>query len=120
MNEVSVLQKLVDSYNSTVHSTTGCEPKRVNKYNEMDVWLRSFKDLYNLPCKPAKLKIYNRVRIVKKKGIFEKGYSPTYTKEVFEVAEVINSIPITYKIRDMTGYVLSGIFYEQELSQVLV
>ena len=115
---INVLDKIVNSYNSSVHSTTGFAPNKVNIFNEMDVWLHSNKELYNKPCKISKLKRYDRVRLCKKKHIFEKGYSASYTNEVFEVDEVINSIPRTFKIRDLSGNIISGIFYEQELQLV--
>jgi len=115
-----IIHLILKSYNSTIHRTTGCKPNQVNRFNEMGVWLRSFKDLYSKPCKKPKLKLYDRVRVYKKKGIFEKGYTRTFTREVFEIDEVINSVPVTFKIRDLSGNKLGGIFYEQELQAVAV
>jgi hypothetical protein len=67
-----------------------------------------------------RFKLYDRVRIDKTRGIFEKGYWPSFTTELFEISEIIESIPTTYRIKDLSGYPISGIFYSQELSKVTV
>ena len=117
---VSVLQDLVEGYNSTVHRSIGVAPNSVNKRNQFDVWLKSNKDVYTKPCPANKITLFDRVRLTSKKGIFEKGYSYNYTREVFEVCEVINSVPVTFRIRDLHGEPISGIFYEQELARVII
>ena len=47
--------------------------------------------------------IRDRVRITKKKSIFEKGYTPRWTEEIFTVTELRYTDPPTYKITDMNG-----------------
>jgi hypothetical protein len=49
------------------------------------------------------------------KGVFDKGYTPNWSTEVFEVYEAIPSNPPTYRIRDMKGQTIQGLFYEPEL-----
>jgi len=114
------LPHLVRLYNQRVHSRTKYAPSKVNKYNEMDVWLESYKDLYSQPIPKPSLKLYDRVRLDKTRGLFEKGYWPAYTSEIFEICEVISSVPVTYRVRDMKGEIISGIFYSQDLSKVEV
>jgi len=36
-----------------------------------------------------KFKVDGKVRITKRKGIFEKGYTPRWTKEIFAVSEFV-------------------------------
>ena len=115
---VSVLPKILQSYNSTIHRSTGTKPRAVTKYNEMDIWMYMNRDMWNVKSKRCKLKLNDRVRLCKKRGIFEKGYSPTHTTEIFEINEEIKSIPPTFKVRDLHGEVLRGIFYEKELVKV--
>ena len=38
-----------------------------------------------------------------KKGIFDKGYTPNWTEEIFTVSEVRYTDPITYKLKDLNG-----------------
>ncbi|KAL3108063.1 hypothetical protein niasHT_018771 [Heterodera trifolii] len=48
------------------------------------------------------------------------GYLPRFTDELFTVAEVRTSrLPITYKLRDDDGELLTGWFYAQDLCLVL-
>ena len=50
------------------------------------------------------------MRIVRKKGRFEKGFTPNWTEEVFTITAVKATKPPTYTIEDTLG-----VFYEQEL-----
>ncbi|KAL3084860.1 hypothetical protein niasHT_031745 [Heterodera trifolii] len=65
-------------------------------------------------------RVGDRVRIEKHKHVFKKGYLPRFTDELFTVAEVRTSrLPITYKLRDDDGELLTGWFYAQDLCLVL-
>ena len=57
----------------------------------------------------------DRVRITRKKGTFEKGFTPNWTEEVFTISSVNATIPPTYTIKDTLGEPVQGTFYEQEL-----
>jgi len=65
----------------------------------------------------AKYKIGDKVRIHKRKGRFEKGFTPNWTEEVFIVSKVQRTDPITYKITDLNDEEVRGTFYEQELQK---
>jgi len=67
--------------------------------------------------KAPKFSVDDKVRITKKKSIFEKGYTPRWTEEVFTVSEVRYTDPITYKLNDFNGEEIKGSFYEQELQK---
>ena len=56
-----------------------------------------------------------KVRISWKKDIFEKGFTPNWTEEVFTVSEIKHTNPITYSVKDLIGEPVKGTFYEQEL-----
>jgi len=71
--------------------------KRVKKSNELDVFRNLYgDDIYDEIRKP---KIGDRVRITKKKTIFDKGYTPRWTEEVFSISQVQYTDPPTYKIK---------------------
>ena len=57
------------------------------------------------------------VRISKKKGTFEKGYTPRWTEEVFKVVEILHTTPVTYKLKDLNDEEINGTFYEPELQK---
>ena len=110
-----ILDKLVENYNNTVHSSIKMTPVEASKVeNELTV----YKNLYpenNEKTKKAKFKVGDRVRIEKKKGKFEKGYTTRWTREIFVIEKVLNTNHVTYKINDLKGEEIKGSFYEQEL-----
>ena len=63
------------------------------------------------------MQIHDRVRISKYKNIFAKGYTPSWSEEVFVIKKVKNTVPWTYVINDLNGEVIMGTFYEKELQK---
>ena len=59
--------------------------------------------------------IRDRVRVSKAKQIFEKGYTPNWSTEIFTVTKVASTNPVTYRLKDYKDQPISGGFYEQEL-----
>ena len=47
--------------------------------------------------------------------MFDQGYTPNWTEEVFVVDKVIPTKPVTYYIIDSMGEEIEGSFYEKEL-----
>ena len=71
-----------------------------------------------LSSKP-KFKVGNKVRISKyKRKVFDKGYTPNWTEEIFLVDKIQSTNPITYRSKDLNNEEIQGrqgIFYEPEL-----
>ena len=115
---IDSLDKLLDQYNSTIHSSIGMTPKEASKKrNEAKVWHNLYGDFRAVKHKAQKFKVGDQVRITKKKGIFEKGYTPRWTEEVFTISEIRYTDPITYKIVDCNNEEIKGTFYEPELQK---
>jgi transposase InsO family protein len=123
---VNLLPALIDSYNNKVHSTIKMSPiEAVKDKNNQIVYERLYKmhksrDNMN----KAKFKVGDKVRIYRWKKEFEKGYTPNWSKELFTVADVIRTHPITYQIKDLNGeYILlpnqntPAKFYAEELQR---
>ena len=51
---------------------------------------------------------------VNKKSMFEKGYTPRLTEEIFKINEVQMTRPVTYKLEDLNEERIEGFFYEAE------
>ena len=64
--------------------------------------------------KDPKFKVGNHVRIPKHKNILAKGYIPNWSKEVFVIKEVKNTVPWTYVISDLNGEKIIGAFYAKK------
>lgn len=117
LNYVKPLQRLVAAINNTTHRTIGTTPASVSKKNEQEIWNR----LYGQ--KPAAhavvYKVGDHVRITKEKHKLSKGYQPNFTQEVFVIIKVLETrIPPVYKLCDLQGEDLEGVFYPEELARV--
>jgi len=85
--------------------------------NKNQVWRNLYGDYSPPERKAPKFSIDDNVRITNKKYIFEKGYTPRWTEEVFTVSEVRYTDHITYKLKYFNGKEIKGSFYEQELQK---
>ena len=64
-----------------------------------------------------KFEIGDRVRISRTKALFEKGYLPNWSEEIYEITEVKQTNPFTYNLKDMNGETIVGSFYGDELQK---
>ena len=110
---LELLPKLIDKYNNKVHRSIGMEPNRVNAKNSVEVHKRLLKS--KIVEKRPRYKLGDIVRISKYQHVFGKGYTPNWTSELFTIAEVKKTKPITYILKDESGNIIKGGFYEQEL-----
>jgi len=83
--------------------------------NKNEVWRNLYSDYSPPERKALKFPVDDKVRITKKKSMFDKSYIPRWTEQVFTVSEVRYTDPVTYKIKDLNGEEIKGSFYEQEL-----
>jgi hypothetical protein len=112
---IDLLEQVTDKYNNTKHRTIGLKPKDVTKNNEQKV-LKSVYSHIKIAGK-HKFKVGDIVRISKAKHLFEKGYMPNWTTELFKIHKVNITNPVTYLLEDMRGQPISGGFYEAELQK---
>ena len=49
--------------------------------------------------------------------MFDKGYTPNWTEELFVIDKVMLTKPVTYKLVDLLGEEIKGSFYEKELQK---
>lgn len=114
---VDVLDSMVKIYNNTIHHSTKVTPVEASlKKNEGIVMFNLYgKEMLSSAATAAKFKVGDKVRITVKKGVFEKGFTPRWTEEVFTISKVQNTDPPTYKIKDCAGEEIIGTFYESEL-----
>ena len=59
----------------------------------------------------------DRVRISKFKNIFAKGCTPNWSKEIFIVDEICDTVPYTYNLKDLNDEEIIGSFYDRELQK---
>jgi Integrase core domain/Chromo (CHRromatin Organisation MOdifier) domain len=119
---VEVLPRLMEAYNNAEHRTIGMEPSSVNGKNEMLVRKRLYEQHRKKVPKNAKPKFFvnQPVRLTILKTTFEKGYTGNWGREVFYVDKIYRQyLPFMYRVRDVTGEVVKGRFYELELQPVI-
>ena len=115
---IDILQDLVKQYNNTKHSSIKMTPVEGSmKKNEKKVFENLYGEIGTVSKKKPKFKLGDFVRIPRKKGTFEKGYTVRWSEEVFKVVEILHSVPITYKLRDLNDEEIKGSFYEEELQK---
>ena len=112
---IEILPDLIDSYNNTYNSSIKMTPNSVNDENKHNVWNTLYGD-YKRPLK-AKLTVGDSVRISKNSRLFTKGYTTNWSEELFTVSSVLRTIPVTYTIKEYSGDLISGTFYERELQK---
>ena len=115
---INMLDKLIMNYNNRFHTTIGMTPIQASmSNNQITVIENTLNKTNNIAKGKAKFKLGDRVRISRIKGVFEKGYLPNWSEEVYIIEGVLNTTPITYKIKDTLGEILEGSFYQQELQK---
>ena len=105
-----VLDDIVNEYDNTKHSTIKMKPKDVKNDNK-----RVYIDEHNK--KSARYNVGDRVRISKFKNIFAKGYTPNWSREIFIVNRINDTVPYTYNLKDLNYEEIIGSFYYRELQK---
>ena len=80
---LEVLPDILHSYNHTVHRSIGMKPADVTSKDELKIWMKNKTPEDKSRKEPVKEG--DVVRISKSKTIFEKGYLPNWTEELFKV-----------------------------------
>ena len=105
-----VLDDVVNKYNNTKHSTIKMKAIDVGDYNK-----RAYVDEHNE--KDSRFKLGDRVRISKFKNIFAKGYTRNWSKEIFIVYKINDTVVYTYNLKDLNEEEIIGSFYDIELQK---
>ena len=109
---IDVLPSMVEKYNNTYHRSIKLKPTDARKpanYKHMNNALNARK------ATPPRFHVGDKVHIVRKNGIFEKGFTPNSTEALFTITAVKATKPLTYTIEDTLGEPVQGTFYEQGL-----
>ena len=93
-------------------------PSDVNAQNESIVRSRLF-ELHQVPRIKWKYHVGQTVRIKQTKQTFKKGYEASWTEEIFTIHALYPSDPPTYILKDFSGEVIKGKFYELEIQPVI-
>jgi hypothetical protein len=118
-NWIDEIEKIVTKYNNTKHRTIGTTPNKARENTEA-VLEYVAKHQQKTKDNRQSFKVGDKVRISRVKGTFEKGYLPNWSMAVYTVDEVLNTNPVTYKLKEYDGEVLEGSFYNEELQKTKI
>ena len=106
------LDDIVNEYNNAKHNTIKMKPKDVGNINKR-VYIEHNE-------KSSRFKLGDRVTISKFKNIFAKGYTPNWSREIFIVNKINDTVPYTYNIKDLNDEEIIGSFYDRELQKSIL
>ena len=100
-----VLDDVVNKYNNSKHNSIKMKP--IDVKNNKRVYIDEHNE------KDSRFKRGDRVSISKFKNIFAKGYTPNWSKEIFIVDKINDTVPHTYNIKDLNDEEIVGSFYDR-------
>ena len=113
-----VLDDILNEYNNTKHSTIKMKPIDVKNNNRVYIDEHNEKDTTkSSSSERSRFKVGDRVRIFKFKNIFAKGYTPNWSREIFIVNKINDTVPYMYNIKDLNDEEIIGSFYDRELQK---
>ena len=119
---IDILEQLVSSYNNSLHRSIGMKPSDVKEKDNERVWHRLYGKMSQrvMPLRKNHApKVDSAVRVAKSKTIFDKGYIPNWTGELFHVREIKHRLPKPlYKLADYADEDIAGTFYPEEVQKV--
>ena len=117
-----VLDDTVNEYNNTKHSTIKMKPKNIKddttKSNAIARNKRVYIDEHNE--KSARYNVGDRVRISKLKNIFAKGYTPNWSREIFIINKINDTVPYTDNLKDLNDEEILVSSYDRELQKSIL
>ena len=114
---LTVLPNVIKNYNATPHRTIGMAPDQVTNKNSPDIYKKVFGDT-NLKVIP-RLAVGDRVRTLREKKEFEKGYTENWSDNIYIIKKVLQKAGVVwYKLEDFDKRTLPGIHYYWQLNLV--
>jgi len=118
-----MLPKLMGDYNTSKHRSLKMTPTKASEPESEQILFRRQKsdvlEQTTVPKNPPKFKLGDWVRISREKNVFEKGFLINWTREIFQVVSILHSNPRVYELKDTSGEMIKGAFYEQNMQKTL-
>ncbi|KAL3108119.1 hypothetical protein niasHT_015934 [Heterodera trifolii] len=104
---IDVVQDIVRAINHSPNSTIGMRPADVNFKNAEALRQKLHNAAENVVRRQPKYRVGDRVRIEKYKHVFQKGYLPRFTNELFTMAEEIGQILSEFELNSVAHGLLA-------------
>ena len=114
---IDLLDDIIKNYNKTPHRMIGMAPQDVTDENRDEIYKRLYPNAgITIVCK---LKIGDKVRKIREKSLFDKGYTKKWSDEIYKITVSRQSHSVCwYKIRDLDNKPIPGIWYYYQLKLV--
>ena len=113
---IDVLPSMVEMYNNTYRRSIKLTPSDArNPVSYQRVHNVLYAKVNARKATSPKFHVGDKVRITRKKGTFQEGFTPNWTEEMFTIRSVKATKPPTYTIKDTIGEPVQGTFHEHEL-----
>ena len=114
---IDYLEDIQNNYNNTYHRTIKMAPNEVTAENLKKVFKNMYPD--NDVTIKCRLKKGDRVRIALNREIFDKGYTPAWSEDIFEIIKVFQRGGVCwYRLRDKDNKVYPKSKYYYQLNKV--
>ena len=114
---IDVLDQFIANYNATYHRSIKMAPDDVTESNRRQVFATLYPKLQDNTT--PRLSKGDRVRILRQKNIFEKGYTRNWSEEIYVIVEALSDSGVDfYKIADLEGNTLPRYKYYWQLNLV--
>ena len=107
---ISILPSLINEYNNSKHRTIGMTPLEAD--TKPTTVIVKQRKIINAKIK---FNVGDNVRISTYKGVFTKGFLPSWSTEIFKIVKINETLPTTYQLQDYTGKPIAGCFYSEEI-----
>jgi len=112
-----VLPDITRAINESVCRATGKRPIDVDENNAQEVREKVYGS-YLRGTREPKLSIGDKVRVALDKKVFERGFYPNFTDQIYTVVGVSKQDPNVYRIKNYAGEVIKGRTYGEQLQKV--
>ena len=113
---IDILQDLTANYNNTYHSTIKMTPNQVTWENREKVFKTMFPKIESVVT--CRLNKGDKVRIALNKEIFEKKYTPNWSKDIFTIVKAFQKNGVCwYRLRDNKGNIYPKTKYFFQLNK---
>ena len=114
-----IIPKIVNTYNTTIHSSTGYSPNKINYDNAHLAYKKLYGKTLIKKRKKSKFKKGDIIRLNRLHNMYEKKFEQRWSRAVYIVGShpyytTLGKLP-TYKIIELDGTILPGRFYENEM-----
>ena len=117
-NSFRYVDKLQDLVDNTVHSSINMKPVDAIKPDNHELLLDNYYEKDPEYNRQAKFELGDIVKIPIYLTTFTKEMTGKWTRELFKVSKINNTVPITYNITDLHNEPIEGTFYTQELQKI--